>query len=73
MTAAQAINALLRGEMATAGRWTFCLAVIYLLSWLPRGPRRARSDFAQNQFDCLLSALSFVNPELARTLCSEGE
>ncbi len=38
--AAQAINALQQGDMATAGRWILYLVGIYLLSWLLHGPGR---------------------------------
>ncbi|WP_439537923.1 ATP-binding cassette domain-containing protein [Methyloversatilis sp.] len=38
--AAQAINALQAGDMATAGRWIAYLIGIYLLSWLLHGPGR---------------------------------
>lgn len=38
--AAQAINALQQGDLATAGRWIVYLAGIYLLSWLLHGPGR---------------------------------
>ncbi|MCR6667632.1 MAG: ABC transporter ATP-binding protein/permease [Methyloversatilis sp.] len=38
--AAQAINALQHGDMATAGRWILYLVGIYLLSWLLHGPGR---------------------------------
>ncbi|WP_306478218.1 ABC transporter ATP-binding protein [Methyloversatilis sp.] len=38
--AAQAINALQQGDMATAGRWIAYLIGIYLLSWLLHGPGR---------------------------------
>ncbi|MBY4895848.1 ABC transporter ATP-binding protein [Cupriavidus sp. AU9028] len=38
--AAQAINALQRGDLANAGRWIVYLAGIYLLSWLLHGPGR---------------------------------
>ncbi|VCU69576.1 Heterocyst differentiation ATP-binding protein HepA [Pigmentiphaga humi] len=38
--AAQAINALQQGSMATAGRWIVYLVGIYLLSWLLHGPGR---------------------------------
>nr|WP_304013806.1 ABC transporter ATP-binding protein [Methyloversatilis discipulorum] len=38
--AAQAINALQQGDMATAGRWIRYLVGIYLLSWLLHGPGR---------------------------------
>jgi ABC-type multidrug transport system fused ATPase/permease subunit len=38
--AAQAINALQQGSIATAGRWILYLVGIYLLSWLLHGPGR---------------------------------
>lgn len=38
--AAQAINGLQQGDMATAGRWIVYLVGIYLLSWLLHGPGR---------------------------------
>ena len=38
--AAQAINALQQGSLATAGRWIVYLIGIYLLSWLLHGPGR---------------------------------
>jgi ATP-binding cassette subfamily B protein len=38
--AAQAINALQRGDLAQAGRWIAGLIGIYLLSWLLHGPGR---------------------------------
>ncbi|AJC23536.1 multidrug ABC transporter ATP-binding protein [Pandoraea pulmonicola] len=38
--AAQAINALQQGDMATAGRWILYLVGVYLLSWLLHGPGR---------------------------------
>ncbi|MEH3085200.1 MAG: ABC transporter ATP-binding protein [Xylophilus ampelinus] len=38
--AAQAINALQRGELAASGRWIAALAGIYLLSWFLHGPGR---------------------------------
>lgn len=38
--AAQAINALQQGSIATAGRWIVYLIGIYLLSWLLHGPGR---------------------------------
>ena len=38
--AAQAINALQRGDLAGAGRWIVYLAAVYLLSWLLHGPGR---------------------------------
>lgn len=38
--AAQAINALQQGDMATAGWWIAYLIGIYLLSWLLHGPGR---------------------------------
>ncbi|AZG11170.1 ABC transporter ATP-binding protein [Pigmentiphaga sp. H8] len=38
--AAQAINALQQGDMATAGRWIAYLVGVYLLSWLLHGPGR---------------------------------
>jgi len=38
--AAQAINALQQGSLATAGQWIVALLGIYLLSWLLHGPGR---------------------------------
>jgi ABC-type multidrug transport system fused ATPase/permease subunit len=38
--AGQAINALQRGEMGTAGRWIGTLALVYLGAWLLHGPGR---------------------------------
>ncbi|VVE21453.1 multidrug ABC transporter ATP-binding protein [Pandoraea horticolens] len=38
--AAQAINALQQGDMATAGRWIVYLVGLYLLSWMLHGPGR---------------------------------
>jgi len=38
--AAQAINALQQGDLATSGRWIACLIGIYLLSWCLHGPGR---------------------------------
>ena len=38
--AAQGINGLQQGDMATAGRWIVYLVGIYLLSWLLHGPGR---------------------------------
>ncbi len=38
--AAQAINALQRGELAASGRWIGLLGAVYLSSWLVHGPGR---------------------------------
>ncbi len=38
--AAQAINALQRGEIAGSGRWIVLLLAVYLFSWLLHGPGR---------------------------------
>ena len=115
--AAQAINALQKGQVATAGRWIAVLMGVYLVSWLLHGPgrvlernvgvrvrerladqlygritaaplawrdghhsgelqhrvhqaSRALSDFAQNQFVYVQSALSFAGPLVALALLS---
>jgi len=115
--AAQAINALQKGQVPIAGRWIGVLMVVYLVSWLLHGPgrvlernvgvrvrerlsdqlygritaaplawrdghhsgelqhrvhqaSRALSDFAQNQFVYVQSALSFAGPLVALALLS---
>ncbi|RYF71767.1 MAG: ABC transporter ATP-binding protein, partial [Comamonadaceae bacterium] len=115
--AAQAINALQRGEIPASGRWIALLMTVYLVSWLLHGPgrvlernvgvrvretladtlyartagaplawhaghhsgelqhrvhqaSRALSDFAQNQFVYLQSAVNFVGPLIALALLS---
>lgn len=115
--AAQAINALQKGQVPVAGRWIAVLMGVYLVSWLLHGPgrvlernvgvrvrerlsdqlygritaaplawrdghhsgelqhrvhqaSRALSDFAQNQFVYVQSALSFAGPLVALALLS---
>ena len=115
--AAQAINALQKGQVAAAGRWIAVLMGVYLVSWLLHGPgrvlernvgvrvrerladqlygritaaplawrdghhsselqhrvhqaSRTLSDFAQNQFVYVQSALSFAGPLVALALLS---
>lgn len=115
--AGQAIDALQRGQTATAGRWVVYLVGIYLVFWMLHGPgrvlernvavkvrlrlsdllyariaaaplawrdgrhsgelqhrvvqaSRALLDFAQNQYNYLQNAMSFVGPLIALALLS---